>query len=224
MSEFLVGVPVVAQQQPPRNQGGDCFAASTLAAMRHFYGDKAPSYDQCWEAFERDQDGRKYLNNTWPGMRGALYNLCDNWPLDIHADAVAPQLENTEHRSYPWGPAVDGYEYARRLEGWLRSGYLALSEIMMNGCKTGPFYIGPDGKRYQNHIDHFVLYDGVRSGWRKHETVEGASVLVHQIHVVCSAKGGRAYWIDVDDLLIEHGAGAWWLIRPRQHADLPGVA
>lgn len=227
--EFLQGVAVVAQRSPTRNPGGDCFAASVLAGMRFLFGDRAPSYDQCWEAFQFEQknpDGSTstHLRNVWPGMRDALYKLYgEGWKLEILADAVMPQMGSPEEHNFNWGPRVDGYDYARRLEGWLRQGYVAIGDLMMHGCETGEWTIR-DGQPSRNANDHFLIYDGVRSGWRKHSVVSGASTLVYQIHVVCSSKGGRAYWIDVDDLLRKHGAGSWWLFREYERGDLPEAA
>jgi hypothetical protein len=218
MKSFCANVPVIPQRSPSRNPGGDCFAAALNAAMSFMFGESAPSYDECWEAFQSEQtsgNGEKWihLGNTWPGMRDALYKLSGSgWKLEIFADTVAPRAEDPERFSYCWGAKVDGYEWARRLDAWLRAGYLALGEVMLNGCETGEWCVGSNGRPQRNTNDHFVLYDGVRCGWRSHEVVPGASSLVYQVHVVCSSRGGRAYWIDVDEHLRNHGAGGWWLV------------
>jgi hypothetical protein len=230
MSAICRNVALVPQPVPARNKGGDCFACATLAAMRHLFPENPPTFDQCWEAFEvesTDAEGvsRKHLSNTFPGMRGALWNLYSaGWKIEIVADRVDPRPGDPEHESHNWGAQVGGYEYARRLEAWLHAGYVALGNLMYRPCKTGEWTLNPDGSVHRNHNDHFVLYDGVRSGWRRHAVVDGARTLVYQVHVVCSANGGRSYWIDVDDLLTQHGAGGWWLIRPDMRGELPAEA
>lgn len=242
MRSFCHNVAVVPQPLPKRNPGGDCFACAVTAAMRHFFGEAAPTFDQCWEAFQATQtnsDGttRTYLTNTFDGMRSALYNLSGNtddkyprpWPIVIESDIVVPLIGERWRGGYNWGWPVDGQAWAQRLDGWLRAGHLALGDLMYRPCPTGEWTTDADGKATRNNNDHFVLYDGVRSGWRAHETIEGAAALVYQVHVVCSANGGRAYWIDVTELLRQHGASAaWWLIRPddrsgpaSQRYDLP---
>jgi len=195
--------------------------------MRFLFGDDAPSFDTVWTAFQQEQkrdDGSTWLHlsNTWDGMKSALHRLSHDgdWPLEVAFAMVAPSAEYREMFSYSWGPRVSGYDYARQLDAWLRAGNLALGEVMLHACETGEWKIDGNGKAVRNHIDHFWLYDGVRCGWRKHPSVDGARSLVYQIHVVDSSAGGRAFWIDVDDLLHRHGAGAWWLVRRKDYGDL----
>lgn len=160
--EFCHGVRVVPQPSPARNPGGDCFACATTAALRHFYGDKGPTFDQVWEAFQSVQkngDGSTWthLDNTWSGMRRALYSLTTEWPLEIMADFVHPTFSDIERCSYSWsGGGVCGYDYARRLDAWLRAGNIAFAEIRYGAVETGPWHLGPEGKAYRSCIDHFV--------------------------------------------------------------------
>lgn len=226
MRSFCHGVAVVPQPVPHRNPGGDCFACATTAAMRHFFGERAPSFDQVWECYQkeniRSDTGEKWLSltNHWEGYRHAFINL-ERYVggLEHFVDFVEPKFER--HRaSCDWGIHVDGYDWARRLDAWLRSGHLAFASIHYAGNPTGEWLQTPEGPRRVS-TDHVVVLDGVRCGWKRHATVAGAKTFVYQVHVVCSARGGREYWIDVDTFMREHGAGAWWLIRPEERGDLP---
>lgn len=220
MRSFCAGVEVFPQPIPNRNPGGDCFACATTAAVRHFFGDRAPSFDQVWECFlneQREADGSttKHLLNSWPGYRSAFTKLTEYvGRLAIFPDFVMPEPDLDR---YPcdWGVHIDDYTWARRLDAWLRSGHLALTSIRYEPSPTGEWAL-IDGKPSRQMTDHLVLLDGVRSGWRKHPTVDGAWSLEYHVHVVCSSRGGRAYWVDVRRFLREHGAGAWWLIRPAE--------
>lgn len=226
MRTFCHDVAVFPQPSPGRNPGGDCFACALTAALRHFYGDQAPNFDQVWECFQEEQTrqdtGEKWthLCNTWPGYRGAFYRAAEIvGRLEIFTDFVAPEVMHKRY-SCDWGVSIDDYAWAKRLDAWLRAGHLAFASIRYAASPTGEWFLTPEGAR-RHHTDHFVVLDGIRCGWRKHPTVAGAKTLVYQVHVVCSSAGGRTYWIDVDRFLREHGAGAWWLIRPSDTGDLP---
>jgi hypothetical protein len=226
MRSFCQGVAVYPQPSPNRNAGGDCFACALTAALRHFYKESAPTFDQVWACFQeeltRGDTGEKWMHlcNTWTGYRTAFYAAADIvGRMEIFTDFVAPEADH-ERYSCDWGIHLDGYAWAKRLDAWLCAGHLAFASIYYAGNPTGEWVQTPDGPR-RHSTDHFVLLDGVRDGWRKHPTVDGAASLVYQVHVVCSAAGGRTYWIDVATFLREHGAGAWWLIRPEERGDLP---
>jgi hypothetical protein len=227
MRSFCHNVAVYPQPTPRRNPGGDCFACALTAALRHFFPDEPPAFDHVFDCFMREQtepsgEKRSFLNNTWPGMRTAIYsahNLVGS--LQVFADIVVPR-DDPERWSHDWGPQADGYAWARRLDAWLRSGHIALASILYAGNPTGEWVQTPDGPR-RHATDHFVLFDGVRCGWKRHGD-GGGGTLTYQVHVVCSAAGGRTYWIDVDQLLREHGAGAWWLLRPTDFNDLVEAA
>jgi hypothetical protein len=107
--------------------------------------------------------------------------------------------------SHCWfGGVAPAVGYAHRLEGLLRSGFVAFSEINFAG--SGPVV---DGR--WSTTDHFVLIDGIRRYWKPHDTVTGASSAEEDIHVVCSARG--AYWINLREFLFKHGGAGWWLVR-----------
>lgn len=228
MKSFCHGIAVFPQPSPCRNPGGDCFACATKATMDHIFGPSAPTFDQVWEAFLREQtegDGtkRKYLNNTWHGYRRAFYNLTEYvGRMEIMCDFAAPLGPSfgiaSTGESMAWGPNVDPYTWAKRLDAWLRAGWYAFASIRLDPNPTGEWLQTPDGPRRVS-TDHFVALDGVRCGRRRWE--DGSSGgLAYQVHVICSARGGRAYWIDVEQFIREHGAGAWWLIRPGDYGDL----
>lgn len=226
MRSFCHGVAIVPQPSPAMNSGGDCFACATTAALRHFFPEKniqlKDVFERFWIAQEYRGEKSRHLGNTWGSYYTALHQMGDltDHQLDIFSDIVQPDV-NTERWAHDWGFSISGYDYAKRLDAWLRAGHLAFASIYYAGCPTGEWVETPDGPR-RHATDHFVVLDGVRCGWRRH--VDGHGSLTYQIHVVCSAAGGRAYWIDVDELLRRHGAGAWWLIRPDDIGDLPGDA
>lgn len=230
MRSFCHDVDVFPNPTPARNAGGDCFACALTAALRHFFGNDAPAFDQVWECFQREQTrgdtGERYtvLCYDWSGYRSAFSAAAAlvGRRLESFVDLALPLPSiwtDVQRTSYAWSKAIDGSTWATRLDAWLRAGHLAFCSIKMDASPTGAWHMTDEGAR-QHTTDHFVLLDGVRWGWRKHPTVEGASTLVHQVHVVCSARGGRAYWIDVDVFLHQHGAGAWWLLRPEDYGPL----
>jgi hypothetical protein len=211
------GVKVFRQPSPSRNPGGDCFACALTAGLRALYPDREVDFAKVWEFWQYEQtelngDKRVLLSNTWNGARRALASArVEGFDLEIQADIVVPNYSDPEQWAHTFYSQSPGYDWARRLEAWLSAGWLALSVINYAGNPGRGEW--KDGYRISD--DHFVLLDGVRSFWRKHEKVEGGSTLIYAIHVVCSAKG--EYWIDLDDLLEIHGAGAWWLFRREQH-------
>lgn len=203
MREVCLNVAPVHQPSPARNPGGDCFACSLTAALRHVYGRDDISFDDCWECFKTE---RGALYNCWPGMRAALYaasgKFYDYGRLEIEVDFVQPYFDPQcfAHQR----PTFDAGRYADRLEGHLRSGWIALVEYDHHGA-------GPVSEGRWNAPDHFALIDGVRTFWKPVAAVPGASGEAHEIHIVCSARG--AFWIDLDEFAFKHGAGAWWLVR-----------
>jgi len=202
--EICHNVAPVPQPSPARNPGGDCFACALTAGLRWIYQKPDIAFDLCWDFFKTDRGG---LQNAWPGMRAALYAAdshfrdADAGRLEILADLVLPTFE-PETWSHAWFAGV-GSDYALRLEGYLRGGFIAFTEIDFAG--RGPYIDG-----YWNTTDHFVLIDGIRRLWRKHPTMRAWSDDA-DVHVVCSAKG--AYWIPLKDWLTKHGAAGWWLAR-----------
>lgn len=208
MIEVCLNVQPFMQPHPVRNLGGDCFACAATAAVRHLFPERPPEFNRVWDWFV--PKGESGPNNTWPGMRRALYAaFSDDYEMQIVADIIRPEF-TPDQWSHAWFQFVPAGEYARRLEGYLRSGWVALAEI--NYAGSGP--VTPDGKL--NTTDHFVLLDGVKTGYEDCFGSDGkrlGAVEREYIHVVCSAKG--PYWITAHDLLVKHGAAGWWLVRRR---------
>lgn len=200
MIEVCAGVEPVAQPSPARNPGGDCFACALAAGLRHLFPDRAPSLNTAWDFF---RDDRGVLSNTWPGFWHALGRAeMAGLATERTRDRVQPRALEIETWSYPWALEIDEGEYVRRLEGYLRGGWIAATEIRHEG--GGPYT--QEGLR--RPTNHFVLIDGVRYGW---EREGGFGSLRHYVRVVCSAKG--AYWIDADLFLRQHGGAGWILFR-----------
>jgi hypothetical protein len=207
MIEVCLGVEPVLQPSPLRNPGGDCFACALTAALRWIYTKPDLPFDACWDFFMVDTaGGGRALSNTWPGMRAALYAASSHFDeygrLEITNDFVRPEFD-PDMWSHVWFQgSTPGYSH--RLEGWLRGGWVALTEINMAG--SGPVVNG----RW-NVNDHFVVLDGIRSYWKPNEHFKGASSLESDVHVVCSRNG--AYWTELRKFLFNHGAAGWWLVR-----------
>lgn len=205
MREVLLGVEPFPQPHPVRNPGGDCFACSLLALLRHLFPERPPSFDQVFGYFKaKTTTGSECLSNTWYGYRQALWNaFSDGYRMEITADIVVPSFD-PDQWSHAWWDFVPSGEWSKRLEGYLRGGWVGVAEIRQAGG-------GPRDSEGRRHTpDHFVLLDGIRSAWESTPGTAGRA-LNHYVHVVCSAKG--AYWIPVMRLLMDHGAAGWRLAR-----------
>ena len=199
------------QPIPTRNNGGDCFACATLAALRWLYPDKTLTFDQVWEAFlitQNNSDGSvtEFLGNAWH-----LYSQV--------FEQVKEKLDLTDlswriNQSYPtfdsWGCSAGNWnrdnaqygQYWRKLCEDLKNGIVVVS-INMDG--TGPW---KDGR--WNDTDHLVLIDGVREHTVPIPDMAAARIEL-EVHIVCSRdKGG---WKTIHELLDLHGAGAWHVLE-----------
>lgn len=207
MREILQGVVPYPQPSPRRNPGGDCFACTLTAAVRHIYPENPIDFNVAWEAFlVKSIGGSDVLSNIWPTMaHAAPYALWEHgYRLDVHKDIVMRET-NLDRYSHAWYRAQPEQDFSKRLEAWLSAGWVAIAE--MNYAGEGPYT--PDGKI--NHTDHFVILDGQRGFWKKSETNPGCASWENETHVVCSAKG--AYWIDTGQLMLRHGVAGLILLR-----------
>lgn len=203
MIEVCHNVTPAPQPSPARNAGGDCFACAFAAAVSWLFPDRPVGLEQAWGYFMQETvGGNLQLSNTWPGLRRALYAARgDDYRMEIVADMVVPSF-NPEMWSHAWWQAQPTTAYAHRLEGWLRGGWVAFTEIDFHGE-------GPRKGEYTNCIDHIVLLDGIRAAWERVDNL--GSRMTYAVHVVCSARG--VYWIDLDEFLRNYGGAAWWLCR-----------
>lgn len=162
--------------------------------------------------------------NDWYGFRTVLEKVSHEWGrIEIEWDMVEPRFDSNgghPHWSYPWRYQDCGLGYARRLEGWLRGGWVAFTEIRLDG--GGPFDPGyqVEGGRHTvglRGIDHFIVVDGVRHRYvetRDEET--GAfkhGTWVDEIHVVDSSTRNITGWYETAPFTRAHGASSWWLAR-----------
>ncbi|MGE5551508.1 MAG: hypothetical protein ACM3ZC_13430 [Bacteroidota bacterium] len=201
--EVCLGIEPVMQPRPSRNSGGDCFACAMTAALRYLYPDVETTFDRAFELFREKyyQSEKTCIANDWVGLQHALDKACDEFgSLEVEIDIVDPRF-NLKHFGYGWLLALESDRYVLRLEGWLRGGWVAFTQISFSG--GGPLAV----------IDHFVLIDGVRKLWEPMES--GGSSLNEYVHVVCSVKG--AYWIRALDFLRNHGGAALMLCRREQY-------
>lgn len=201
MREVLLGVQPFMQPSPARNPGGDCFACAVTAGLRHLFPERPIAFDAAWDLFVDPKSGR--LSNTWHTMRSALYRAHSlGYETEITADIVDPRFD-PERWSYAWWSHFPELRYAHRLEGWLRGGWFALTEISFAG--GGP--LTSDG--FHRPTDHFVLLDGIRHA--REDLGDGCSGVRQYVHVVCSVKG--AYWMRLLEFLMNYGGSGWWLCR-----------
>lgn len=155
--------------------------------------------------------------NTWSGFRDVLYKASSRWGrLDITWDMVRPNFDSHSGSppwSFSWRFQDCGSDYARRLEGWLRSGWVAWAEIRMAG--GGPFEPGLDGAVMLRSIDHFIAIDGVRTQLVEETMPSGGKCGTwrDEIHVVDSASRNLTGWHEVTQFTRSHGASSWWLAR-----------
>jgi hypothetical protein len=208
MREICLEVKPFLQPEPTKNPGGDCFACTVTAILQHLFPDDPPTFDECFGYwYHTDTDGSKHLSNTWIGCQDAILNALrdenHNYRIEYMVDFVLPDFQ-PEKFSYDHYHFIPERKWAQRLEAWLSAGWIAISEIDMEG--KGPQ--SPDG--YINSTNHFVCIDGIKYQWTPNKHGNGAS-LDYLIHVVCSRKG--AYWIDALDLLKNYGSAGLWLIR-----------
>lgn len=209
MVEFCYNIKPFLQPKPNKNLDGDCFACALTAALQHLFSENPPSFDTVWNYFlikykDSDKEG---LSHSWPGIKNAIYKARNDYEIDVEYDFVQPDYENEKWSYAFYRRRPSDSQYTRRLEGWLRSGWVAITEIDMHG--NGSVVNGK-----LNDIDHTVILDGIREVWEPFDDGTGRS-LNHYIHVVCSVKG--AYWIKTQDLLVKYGAAAWWLCRRREN-------
>lgn len=206
MIEVCHGIQPVPQPSPSRTGIGDCFCCALTAAVNHLWPELDVGFDEMFALHERNyaNSEKTYTDMVWGSAQRTMYKLRDARDVEFDAffDLVVPSFERPETWTYAWWMFEPTTEWARRLEGFLRAGYVAFAEVLFAG--GGP--LNADLKRYSP--DHAVLIDGVRLGW---EAGEHGSHFTEYAHVVCSVKGG--YWINVRDLMRHHGTAGLWLLR-----------
>lgn len=204
--EFALGIEPTMQPNPVRTLRGDCFACAMTSVLNHLFPDKPPGFDKTLSYFTDTyyNSDEQFTNSTWRGMDKAIINaLRDGYKLEHRVDMVRPVYDRMDTWSYAFYPHCPTMEYAYRLEGWFRCGWVALAEINMAGKGA----VNADGTH--NSTDHFVAIDGVRYGFEPMSS--GGSQCNFYVHVICSVKG--AYWIKIDDFIQRHGAAAFYVVR-----------
>ncbi len=197
--EFCHNIPAFPQPVPHKNKGGDCFACA-LKAFTDWAFDNPPDFETVWDCFlHRPETGTPFLSNAWPSYKAAFQRLSDlGWKMDFGAGI--PVVEYSPERDqHAWRHHHTIYPaYGHKIEAMLKSGWVVYTSIILN---PSGFW---GGGKYKAG-DHVVLIDGVR---KKNYTWE--------VHIVCSAKGGREYWETVENLVNLHGIGSMWFVR-KQH-------
>lgn len=257
MIEVCHNIERVAQPQPARNPGGDCFACAMTAGARFLYPERSVDLNEIWDMFVVEYyDGKAQPNlaklraavgehldgrlaaddlkrihgevsgekpatttcNTWSGFRDVLYRVSHAWgKLEITFDMVEPHFDRHSGSppwSFAWRVQDLNLDYARRLEGWLRGGWVAWTEIAMRG--GGPYTVKADGSVWANSIDHFILLDGVRYRYVEERDADGKFKYGRwsdEIHVVDSSSLNLTGWHETQQFTRKHGASSWWLAR-----------
>jgi len=220
---MLLNVKPFMQPNPHKNPGGDCFACSLKVVVDYLYPEKPLSFDDAFSCFEdetggcgivdcgRKGKGNKFLSNHWSGFYRALQNLHDlDYRLDWEIDVIHPEVDK-DRWSYSFGWQVNEMEWHRRVDNWLRAGWIIVIEMSYESIVN----LQPERKNKYFGTDHFAVVDGQREFWKEHPRKEdgaytGASGK-HETHVVCSGKG--PYWIDTGDLHHYHGVNGFYAIR-----------
>lgn len=207
MIEVCHGIDHEPQPSPSRSGSGDCFCCALTAAIRHLWPELGLGFDDVFAAHTREySSGGEYTDQTWGSAQRSLYRLRQEHDLDFDAffDIVQPSYGQPETWTYSWFSFEPVGEWTRRLEGYLRAGYVAFAEVKFDG--SGPY----NAELQAYSPDHVVLIDGVRVGWESDDGGTSSSKREYA-HVVCSVKGG--YWIGVRDLMRKHGTAGLWLVR-----------
>jgi hypothetical protein len=159
---------------------------------------------------------RTTVGNTWFGFEKVLNKASYEWGgLEVTYDIVQPTFARSAQCSYPWRFQDLSLDYTRRLEGWLRGGWVAFAEIKLDG--GGPFIRHDDGSVWLSSIDHFVVIDGIRHEYiAKHDPDTGAfksGGWEDSIHVVDSSSRDITGWHRTMPFTRSHAASSWWLAR-----------
>lgn len=210
----LLGIAPVMQPSPGVNPGGDCYACAAQGLLSHLFPERQPDFAFASALFHENgyaPSDPTHVSNTWPGWNSAMWKARTlGYPVEVHEDVVGPHFE-PRRNSCAWLWSVQSREYALRLEAWLSAGWVAATAILFDGGgPLEPDFLNHPTRRLRD-TDHWVLLDGVDFPLIPHPTLPSARDEIPQIHVVCPVRG--AYWIRATDLILWHGAGAWWLVR-----------
>lgn len=214
MRQVLQDIEPYPNPQPPRNEGGDCFACATKAAFDHMFPDDPPDFDTVYDWWINDKGS---MQNTWIGVKTALRAASnDGYRVTYFGDIVQPSYD-PERFAHDWFYKEPTTPYARRLEAWLAAGWVTFSHFRIDG--EGPL---TDDLKLR-HGNHFVLLDGVRVYWEEQDldSVEGTHRhKTRDVHVVDSSRryDPHTRWVNIRDLLRKHGCAAWWLVRPKERS------
>lgn len=207
--EVCLNVPVIYQEKPTRNKGGDCFAYAFMAGLHHFYPENKISLDDLWECFMgKYVGGDPCLCNSWNFYKKTFIHLISQgYILEFKSDIVLPDYSDTDRWGYDYYHFNNHKEFFDRVYALISDGWLLLFSIDNDG--RGPAtWNAEEQKCYKNSINHLVLVDGIKAQWDDVDGMEGCRAFHYYIHVVCSTKG--EYWIRLDDFIYRNGAAAWW--------------
>ena len=209
--EICLNVPVIYQEKPTRNKGGDCFAYAFMAGLHYFYPENKINLDDLWECFMGESVGGKpCLCNSWNYYNRTFLKLnSKGYMLEFLSGIVLPDYSETNIWSYDFYRFNNHKGFFNKVYDLLNNGWLLLFSIDNDG--NGSYKLDNDGKLCKNGINHLVLVDGIKAQWDDVENMDGCRSFEYYVHVVCSTKGG--YWIKLREFIDKHGAAAWWQFR-----------
>lgn len=216
MPELIVPITPVMQPHPVVNEGGDCFACATAAIFNSLFGLNL----SVAQAVDLWKDERGYVSNSWPWVEKMCNKAETLYKIEIDKLCYIP-IRNLEKKWYGgnWQFLIGVSEYTRMLHTFLSAGFVAISEV-----RHPPVMGSHNSEGKRNFPNHMVVINGIRqqqtplpdkdgqiSCWRKD----------HFASMVCSVKG--QVWIRIEELIEQHGAGGWWLIRKANEWRLPTI-
>lgn len=223
MRQVLHNVAQVPQPSPGISEGGDCFACAGLTIARHFFPEAADlSVADAVQWFDDTyyNSDKHFTNNTISYAPSAFGE--SPFSFEVHTDPFAPVLYMGSQPFWPvWWPE----SFEERVEAYLSAGWLGFAGMSFEPHEFGLGEPIPDKPHHhwKHSTDHMVVIDGYRSYWlRDHTESAAVGTFEHDLHVMCSVKGG--YWIGAKDWLALHGGMFIWWVRPKEetwHDEVP---
>lgn len=226
--QLLAGVTRFEQPTPTKNPGGDCFACSSFAILRHFCGLREvepPSYETIWGAWASEEIGGKTFTGGSPWVTEKFWlrwQFVTGWQKILFQLEYDPPLA-LQFQANAFGPkSHDALLFARRVRVYLEAGYLGQVEVQhepqIDRDRRGEDPLGGD---------HLIVIDGYREIMHPQKWCDGlghaawSGTYTNEIHVVDSALAGdlvpsvtQGVWVDIGSFVKNHGGWPIWWVRP----------
>ena len=166
MRQVLHGVKQVPQPSPEIHEGGDCFACSAMAIMRHLFPrhtrDLSVADAVKWFEDTYHRSDKKLINNTMSYARSALH--ASGLDIEVNTDPFSPLITEEMQTTFAWRMPSS---YAQRVEAYLAAGYVGYVDMNFAGAERG-LSQDPLPDRPGHYIvdgNHIVVLDGIRTYW-----------------------------------------------------------